>query len=51
MLDSARKSLAVPQVPVQALLTAGTVGSFLWLLAHDAIQPLLLYALQLYLTF
>lgn len=51
MLVSARRSFAIPRVPVQAVLTAGTAFSFVWLLAHDAIQPLLLYALQLYLTF
>jgi hypothetical protein len=51
MLDSARKSLVIPRVPVQTMLSAGTIVSFLWLLAQDAIQPLLLYALQLYLTF
>lgn len=51
MLDFARKSLEIPRVPVAAVLSVGTLSSFFWLLAHDAIQPLLLYALQLYLTF
>lgn len=51
MLDSARRSLVIPRVPAQALLSAGTVASFTWLLAQDAIEPMLLYLLQLYLTF
>jgi hypothetical protein len=29
----------------------GTLASFAWLLAHDQIHPIVIYALELYLTF
>ena len=52
MLESVRKhAVALPKVPVLAWLTAGTVGSFAWLLLHDQIHPVVVYALQVYLTF
>ena len=53
MLDSARKFVAVaaPQVPVKALLSVASVGSFAWLLAQDRIHPFVVYLLQLYLAF
>lgn len=52
MLDSVRKYVvALPRVPAQALLTAGTVASFAWLLLHNWIHPIIIYALQVYLTF
>jgi hypothetical protein len=51
MLDSIRKHVTIPYVPGRVLLSAATVGSFAWLLAHDMIHPLVIYALQLYLSF
>jgi|CXWL01.1.fsa_nt_gi hypothetical protein len=51
MLDSIRRSVAIPQIPVGAVLSAGILGSFCWLLVQGAIQPLALYCLQVYLTF
>jgi hypothetical protein len=51
MLDSVRKHVTIPYVPGRVLLSAATVGSFAWLLAHDMIHPLVIYALQLYLSF
>lgn len=52
MLDSVRKHVvAVPQVPGRVLLSAATIGSFGWLLAHDLVHPLVIYALQLFLSF
>jgi hypothetical protein len=51
MVESARKRIAIPQVPVKVLLSAGTLLSFAWLLSHDLIHPLVIYALQLYLAF
>jgi len=50
MLDSVRK-LTVPYVPGQVLLSAATIASFAWLLAQDRIHPLVVWALQLYLSF
>ncbi|MGE5233201.1 MAG: hypothetical protein ACM3OB_03750 [Acidobacteriota bacterium] len=52
MLESLRRAVVViPQVPVQWLLTIGTVASFGWLLTQDLIHPLVVYCLQLYLSF
>ncbi len=51
MLQSIRKHVAVPHVPVKLMLSAGALASFGVLLAHDQIHPLVLYALQLYLSF
>jgi hypothetical protein len=51
MLDSVRKHVVIPYVPGKVLLSAATVASFGWLLAHDMIHPLVIYALQLYLSF
>ncbi|HTQ78942.1 MAG TPA: hypothetical protein VMM92_03015 [Thermoanaerobaculia bacterium] len=46
-----RKHVAIPHVPVKVVLSAGAVASFGVLLAQDQIHPLVLYALQLYLSF
>jgi hypothetical protein len=52
MLDSVRKhAVAVPYVPGKVLLSVATIGSFGWLLAHDLVHPLVIYALQLFLSF
>jgi hypothetical protein len=51
MIQTIRKHVAIPHVPVKLLLSAGVVSSFGVLLAHDQIHPLVLYALQLYLSF
>jgi hypothetical protein len=51
MLDSARKQVVVPYVPVKVLLSVGSLASFGWLLFHDLVHPIVIYALQLYLSF
>lgn len=51
MLDSVRKQVAVPYVPVKVLLSVGSLASFGWLLSHDLVHPIVIYALQLYLSF
>ena len=51
MLESAKKLVAVPEIPMQWLATASTVAAFGWLLFQDRIHPLVVYCLQLYLTF
>jgi hypothetical protein len=61
MLDPIRKRVAVqvmrrrvsllPQVPAKVLVSGATLASFSWLLAHDMVQPIVIYALQLYLSF
>lgn len=51
MLESVRQSVALPRVPVRVLFSAGVVGSFAWLLSQDLIHPVVIYLLQLYLTF
>ena len=51
MIESIRKAIALPQVPVQAIAAGLTVSAFAWLLAQGAIQPIAIYLLQLYLSF
>lgn len=51
MLESLRKSVSVPVIPVKMVLSLGTIGSFLWLVGLDLVHPLVIYLLQLYLTF
>ena len=51
MIESIRRSFAVPHIPTQHLLSAGTVVGFTWLLLQDAIHPLIVFLLQVYLTF
>jgi hypothetical protein len=51
MLDSVRKHVAVPYVPVKVLLSVGSLASFGWLLSHDLVHPIVIYALQIYLSF
>ena len=51
MIESIRKAIAFPQVPVQVVVTGLTVSAFAWLLAQGTIPPLAIYLLQLYLSF
>jgi hypothetical protein len=51
MLESIRKHVAIPALPGTLLLTLATVTSFGVLLAHDLVHPVVVYALQLYLSF
>ena len=52
MLQSARnRVVALPRIPTQTLLSAGTLASFGWLLLQGKIHPLVIYLLQIYLTF
>lgn len=52
MLESARRRiLAIPRVPTQQMLTIGTLASFGWLLLQNKIHPIIIYVLQVYLTF
>lgn len=52
MLESARKIVvALPKVQPQLLLSVSTIGSFAWLLMQNRIHPIVVYLLQVYLTF
>lgn len=51
MLGTLLEKLSIPRLPVRLAASAGVVGSFVWLLAHDLIHPLVVYLLQVYLTF
>ncbi len=52
MLESARnRDVAISRVPAQAVLSAGTLLSFAWLLLQGKIHPIVVYLLQVYLTF
>ena len=52
MLQSVRTRVAeIPRVPVQLLISAGTLTSFAWLLLQNKVHPIFVYLLQVYLTF
>lgn len=51
MLDSLRKTVAIPQVPVRYWAPAVSLTAFGSLLAHDVIHPVVVFLLQLYLAF
>ncbi len=55
MFGSLLKQRTVPYLPARSLIrvmaSAGVVGSFVWLLANDLIHPLVVFLLELYLTF
>ena len=57
MLESARnRDVAISRVPAQVapaqiVLSAGTLLSFGWLLLQNKIHPIVVYLLQVYLTF
>lgn len=51
MIGTLLEKLAIPRLPVHVVASAGVVGSFVWLLAHDLVHPLVVYLLELFLTF
>jgi hypothetical protein len=51
MLQSAVRQASTLRIPVDRLLAAASVASFLWLLLSDRIHPLVVMMLELYLTF
>ncbi len=51
MIATLLQKLALPRVPVRTAASAGVVGSFVWLLAHDLVHPLVVYLLEIFLTF
>lgn len=52
MLESVRRrEVAVTRVPAQVLLSTATLASFVWLLLQNKIHPIVVYLLQIYLTF
>ena len=52
MLEMTRKAVAVfPRLSIEALAVVGTLSTFGWLLAHDLVQPISVYLLEIFLTF
>jgi len=52
MIESTRKVVvALPKVPAHVVFSAGTVVSFAWLLMQNKIHPIVIYLLEVYLTF
>ncbi len=52
MLESTRnRDVAISRVPTQVVFSAGTLLSFAWLLLQNKIHPIVVYLLQVYLTF
>ncbi len=52
MLETTRKAVATfPRLSIEALAVVGTTSTFGWLLAHDLIQPIAVYLLEIFLAF
>lgn len=51
MLAAIRRAVVVPQRVHPLALPVVTISAFAWLLAQDAIAPLAIYVLQLFLSF
>ena len=56
MLEMTRKAAAtlphaLPRIWIETLAAVGTVSTFGWLLAHDVVQPIAVYFLEIFLTF
>lgn len=51
MLQTLRQAVVVPRPVAAAALPALTLAAFVWLLVNDAIQPVAVVLLQLYLSF
>lgn len=51
MIRTLLQELVIPRFPVRVAASAGVVGSFVWLLAHDLVHPLAVYLLEIFLTF
>lgn len=51
MIEALRKSVALPRIPVDRVISVATVATFGWLLFSDRIHPLTVYILRFYLTF
>jgi hypothetical protein len=47
----ARRGMVIPEVPAKMLLSGAVILSFGWLLSQDMVQPIVIYALQVYLSF
>ncbi len=52
MLELTRKAAVVlPRFSIEALAAVGTASTLGWLLAHDLVQPIAVYLLEIFLTF
>jgi hypothetical protein len=50
-MESIRRSIVLPRVNLEALAGVATGSAFLWLLARGAIQPIVIYLLEIYFAF
>ncbi len=51
MLESIRKTIALPEIPTQVWLPAVSLTAFGWFLAHDVIHPVVIFLVQIFLAF
>lgn len=51
MHASLARALAPRRIALERLAGAGTLAAFAWLLFDDRVHPLLVYLIQLYLSF
>jgi hypothetical protein len=50
MFQAVAKRAVSRRIPLDRLVGAGVVASFFWLLLQDRIHPVVVYALELFLT-
>ncbi len=51
MLEMVRRAAEVPAISRQWVWASVSIGSFLWLLAQDAVHPLIVFGLEIFLSF
>ncbi len=51
MLQSLHKSVTMARIPVGLLASAASLTTFGWFLVRDLVNPIVIFFLQLYLTF
>lgn len=51
MLQSLKQSVVISHVPVGVFASALSLGTFGWFLVQDLMHPIVIFLLQLYLTF
>jgi hypothetical protein len=51
MLETLRRTVALPKLRVDYVVSAATTLAFGWLLINDHVHPVAVYLLQLYLAF
>jgi hypothetical protein len=51
MLQSIRRAIPLPLIPIHTVVCGSSMLAFGWLLVSDSIKPIAVYLLQIYLAF